>query len=161
CVTVVSDAGERMRIAIVGGTGLVGRAITRAAIQEGHEVRAIVRHPPSANDVVDPLLKEATYIAGDVTTVTSLKGCFEDIDVVVHAAGIAREKRPMQTFTRVNVEGTRHVILGCQREGTPHLIYLSSLGADRGASDYHRSKRHAELLVREYTGPWTILRPGN
>jgi NADH dehydrogenase len=40
------------------------------------------------------------------------------------------------------------------------FVYLSSLGADRGSSDYHRSKRAAEDLVRRIRGGWLILRPG-
>jgi len=47
------------------------------------------------------------------------------------------------------------------RGGLPKFIYISSLAAERGTSDYHASKREAEALVRRYEGEWVILRPGN
>jgi NADH dehydrogenase len=48
-----------------------------------------------------------------------------------------------------------------RRSGNPKFIFVSSLGAERGTSDYHRSKRAAEELVRQYEGEWVIVRPGN
>jgi NADH dehydrogenase len=90
-----------------------------------------------------------------------LVGVFDGMNVVVHTAGIAREQLPDMTFERINVDGTAHVVAECRRAKRAHLIFISSLGADRGSSRYHASKRRAELLVREYRAPWTILRPGN
>jgi NADH dehydrogenase len=40
-------------------------------------------------------------------------------------------------------------------------VFVSSLGAPEGASDYHRSKRDAEAIVEHFKGNWTICRPGN
>ncbi len=34
-----------MKIAVIGATGFVGSAILQEALQRGHEVTAIVRHP--------------------------------------------------------------------------------------------------------------------
>ena len=34
-----------MKIALIGATGFVGSAILREALERGHEVTAIVRHP--------------------------------------------------------------------------------------------------------------------
>jgi NADH dehydrogenase len=65
------------------------------------------------------------------------------------------------TFTGVNVDGTRNIIREAERAGVGRFIYVSSLGAERGASDYHRSKREAEKLVEKFRGGWIILRPGN
>ena len=150
-----------MQFVVTGGTGLVGRAVVRACIRGGHHARVVVRHVPDYARIDDPVLREATYVAGDVSERMSLRGAFDGADVVVHAAGIAREQRPADTFQRVNVEGTRHVIWECSLAGNPHLVMLSSLGADRGRSEYHASKREAERLVASCKGPWTILRPGN
>ncbi len=34
-----------MKIALIGASGFVGKAITRELLDRGHEVTAIVRHP--------------------------------------------------------------------------------------------------------------------
>ncbi len=147
-----------MRLLVVGGTGLVGTAVVRALRVRGHSVRVVVRNPPgtSAEGV-----EGAEYIVGDITDARSLRGAADGCAAVVHVAGIGRETSPAATFHAVNVEGTRHVLAEAQRAGVPFVVYLSSLGAERGQSRYHRSKRHAEMLVREYPGRWLVLRPGN
>ena len=147
-----------MRLLVVGGTGLVGSAIVRALRVRGHSVRVVVRHPPSTSaDGVEG----AEYIVGDITDARSLRGAADGCAALVHVAGIGRETSPADTFQLVNVEGTRHVLAEAQRAGVPFVVYMSSLGAERGQSRYHRSKRHAEMLVREYPGRWLVLRPGN
>ncbi|MEO7966204.1 MAG: NAD-dependent epimerase/dehydratase family protein [Gemmatimonadaceae bacterium] len=85
----------------------------------------------------------------------------QEFDVVVHLAGIRREEPPEQRFARINVEGTRHVLTEARRAGVTRVVYMSSLGAEKGQSSYHGSKVHAEDLVRGFGGVWTILRPGN
>src|SRR5699024_4353138 len=60
-----------------------------------------------------------------------------------------------------NIEGTRLLLAAAEAAGAPFFVFISSLGADEGESDYHRSKRAAESLVRAYRGRWLILRPGN
>jgi NADH dehydrogenase len=40
-------------------------------------------------------------------------------------------------------------------------VFVSSLGAEQGESEYHRSKREAERLVERFAGNWTVCRPGN
>jgi uncharacterized protein YbjT (DUF2867 family) len=62
----------------------------------------------------------------------------------------------------VNVEGTRRLAAEAKRAGVRRFVYVSSLGAERGASDYHRSKKAAEDAVRAVAPEgWLILRPGN
>src|SRR5262249_25707125 len=53
------------------------------------------------------------------------------------------------------------VLAEAERAMVPRFVYVSSLGADRGQSAYHKSKYAAEQLVRMYEGEWVILRPGN
>ena len=146
-----------MRLLVVGGTGLVGSAVVRSLRTRGHTVRVVTRHPPSA---VPSRIEGTEYVAGDITDEASLRGAADGCAAVVHVAGIARERRPHATYQAVNVDGTRNVLAEAQRAGVPFIVYLSSLGAERGTSAFHRSKRHAEMLVREYPGRWLVLRPG-
>jgi len=76
-------------------------------------------------------------------------------------AGIVEEAPPETTFEKINVEGTKHMLAEAKRAVVKRFVFVSSLGADSGESAYHRSKRDAEVLVRDFDGAWTICRPGN
>ena len=42
-----------MKIALIGATGFVGSAILKEALDRGHEVAAIVRHPEKLNSACE------------------------------------------------------------------------------------------------------------
>lgn len=147
-----------MRILVTGGTGVVGEAAVRALLGRGHTVRLLSRH---AGRDARAWPEGVEPHDGDVTRPETLRGAADDCDAVLHVVGIVDERPPELTFDRVNVDGTRHVVAEAARAGVPHLVYVSSLGADRGESPYHRSKHAGEEAVRGFGGRWVIVRPGN
>ena len=147
-----------MRILVTGGTGVVGEAAVEALVERGHEVRLFSRN--AEKDVEQwPDVVEA--MPGDVGNAAQVKNAAEGCDAVVHVVGIVAETPPDVTFERINVQGTANVVREAERANVKRFVYISSLGADRGQSDYHRSKKRAEDVVRTFEGNWTILRPGN
>lgn len=136
----------------------MGAAVVRALVARGHEVRLLARHADEAAagyaDGVQPV--SASIDDGDALAV-AVHGC----SAIVHLAGILTEEPPEATYEKVNVGGTAELLKAASGIGAPFFVFVSSLGADRGESEYHRSKRRAEELVRSYPGPWLILRPGN
>jgi uncharacterized protein YbjT (DUF2867 family) len=145
-----------MRVLLTGGTGLIGRATIDVLLRHGHEASVLAR-----NAAAGPRESGVTTFAGSVTDPASLAGVADRCDAVVHVTGIVREDLPHATFQRVNVEGTRNVVREAARAGVRRFVYISSLGANRGSSDYHRSKRAGEEITREFSGEWVIVRPGN
>jgi NADH dehydrogenase len=127
-------------------------------LKRGHEVRLLARH---AKDDARQWPGGVTPIVGDVSDVASIRGAADGCDAVLHVAGIVEESPPQVTFRRVNVEGTANVVAEAERAGVPRLVFVSSLGAEQGESEYHRSKREAERLVERFAGNWTVCRPGN
>ena len=147
-----------MRILVTGGTGVVGEAAVEALVERGHEVRLFSRN--AEKDVEQwPDVVEA--MPGDVGNAAQVKNAAEGCDAVVHVVGIVAETPPEVTFDRINVQGTVNIVREAQRARVKRFVYISSLGADRGESDYHQSKKRAEDAVRTFEGNWTILRPGN
>lgn len=147
-----------MRVLVTGGTGVVGKPAVDELLARGHTVRLLSRN--AERDArqwaagVEPY--EASVGDPDAT-----HGAAEGCDAVLHVAGIVAETPPEVTFERVNVEGTRLLGQEAERAGVRRFVYVSSLGADTGESDYHRSKIAAEEEVRRFRGSWLVLRPGN
>ena len=147
-----------MRVLVTGGSGVIGAGLIPELMACGHGVRLLAR---GADDASREWPEAVESFQADVTAADQLIGAADACDAVVHISGIVAERPPDITFERVNVDGTRNLLREASRAGLPTFVFLSSLGADRGSSAYHKSKRDAEALVREYDGHWIILRPGN
>lgn len=146
-----------MRVVVTGGTGVIGRATVSALLERGHEVGLLTRN--AGRDCRRwPSVKP---LEGSIDDPASLHGLLDGWDVVLHIAGIFREAPPQRTFETLNVEGTEHVVREAERAGVRRFIYVSSLGAERGESAYHRSKLRGEEITRTFDGEWVICRPGN
>jgi uncharacterized protein YbjT (DUF2867 family) len=145
-----------MRVLVTGGTGVVGRATITELLRRGHQVRLLSRgaeENASAWHGVEPF-------AGDVTDAASIAGAADGCGVVIHAVGIVAETPPGVTFAAVNVNGTANMLAEAARARIRRFVFISSLGCDRGASAYHRSKCEGEELVKGFTGDWSIVRTG-
>ena len=147
-----------MHVLVTGGTGLVGKFAVDHLLDRGHTVRLFSRD--AEHDAAQwPSGVEAR--SGDVEEDQSVRGAAEGCDAVLHVVGIIDESPPERTFDNINVEGTRRVVREAERAGVRRLVYVSSLGAGTGESEYHRSKRAGEDAVRSFRGEWLIVRPGN
>ena len=146
-----------MQILVTGGTGVVGASTVSALLERGHRIRLLSRH---AERDARAWPNGVTAIEGDVADAASITGAAEGCEAVVHLVAIIDEAPPDVTFQRVNVEGTRNIVAEAKRAGARKIIYVSSLGCDRGQSPYHRSKLAAEDIVRGFGGEWIIVRPG-
>jgi Nucleoside-diphosphate-sugar epimerases len=147
-----------MKVLVTGGTGVVGQSVVSELLDRGHSVRLLSRNADEDvgrwGDLVEPW-------PGSVSDTSNTLESASECDLVLHVAGIVAESPPETTFKTVNVDGTKNMIAEAERAGVGRFIYVSSLGAGEGRSDYHKSKRSAEELVEKFRGGWIILRPGN
>ncbi len=147
----------RMRIAMTGATGYVGRHVASRLLRREHGVRALVRSPGRAGPLAD---RGVELVAGDLADAGALGSLVEGADAVVHLVGIIAESG-RQTYDAVHLRGTE-ALLGAAREArTPLFVLMSALGA-RGspeATRYHRTKWQAEEAVRASGLAHAILRP--
>lgn len=156
------------RILITGASGFVGgRFMSRFRGRPDLVLHGVGRRP----------LADPDYTSVDLSRPFDL--AFEP-DVVIHAAARASPWGTAAEYERDNVTATRNVIDFCRRRsfqsGPPRLIYVSSssvfyrdgpqLGltedspiGPRFVNRYAAAKHAGELLVREYGGPWLIVRP--
>lgn len=90
-----------MRVAVTGSSGLIGTALVRALRSDGHDVRRLVRREPQGAD-------EARW---DPTAGTVAPGALDDVDAVVHLAGVGVGDRRWS-------EGHKRAVLDSRVEGT-------------------------------------------
>lgn len=164
------------KILITGITGYVGGSLARALVEEEDvELFGLIR--PSSN--LEPLSGlDVTCMEADITVRPSLKGVFDWVDYVIHAAGMLGEAGiPESTYHRVHVDGTNNVLSEIESlDDPPKVLYVSSpgvLGPITGepaaetavhnpSNPYERSKSAAEMMVKIYADhglPVTIVRP--
>lgn len=147
-------------IALVGGTGFVGRALGERLTQRGKALRVLTRRLTNASNLlVYPMLEVRV---GNSSDVEFLSRAFEGADAVVNLAGILHE-RGGQTFESVHVDLPRRVANACRAAGVRRLVHVSALGAAEDApSAYLRSKALGERAVAQGAGDGigvTIVRP--
>ncbi|MFN3965660.1 MAG: complex I NDUFA9 subunit family protein [Silanimonas lenta] len=147
-----------MKIAVLGGTGFVGRALLARLAAEGHALTVLSRNPHAH---LDRLLPPGTQVAcGDVYDPEFLKARFQGQDAVVNLVGILNERGDNgRGFQRAHVGLTKLVVAACQLAGVRRLLQMSSLNAGRGESFYLKSRGEAEAVVKASGLDWTIFQP--
>ncbi|WP_295902454.1 NAD-dependent epimerase/dehydratase family protein [uncultured Bdellovibrio sp.] len=116
-----------MKILVTGANGFLGSWVTKALVNEGHNVYALVRPKSDISELEGVNCK---YVHGDVTDIHSLLEAFKGVDTVFHLAGvIAYKKSQRAMMDKVNVQGTANVVSVCREHKVRRLVYLSSVVA--------------------------------
>lgn len=158
-------------ILVTGASGFIGRALVEELSLAGHRVRAAMRQPAD----VFPRQVEVVAVS-DLTRPVDWRLLLNDIDIVVHLAGIAHagEGIAEQAYDRINRLATAELATAARSAGIGRLVFISSIRAQSGPCSGHplteadppqptdaygRSKLAAEESVRAAGVPFTILRP--
>lgn len=116
-------------IAVTGINGLLGSFIARQLRAENYSVVGITRSDSDLTLVQD-LNNTLTWRTGDVLDPISLVSCFENVETVIHAAGmVSFNPRRADEIFAVNTEGTKNVVNACLKAGVKKLIFISSVAA--------------------------------
>ena len=164
-------------ILLTGATGFLGHNLVPRLIEEGHQVRALVR-PTSQVDFLKKWQVELAY-ADDISDTKAVRKACEGCDQVIHAAGKFSFWGSDEDFWQTNVLGTTAVIeaaLSAQVQRFIHISTIVVIGKMTTGSTidetvpchpqepYQQTKYEAEKRVlaahREHGLPAIILRPG-
>ena len=118
-----------MQVLVVGGTGTLGRQIARRALDNGHQVRCMVRTPRKAS-----FLQEwgCELTRGNLLQPDSLDYALDGVDAVIDAA-TSRPDDPKSIYV-TDWDGKVNLLRACERADVKRYVFLSLLGAHR-----HRS----------------------
>jgi uncharacterized protein YbjT (DUF2867 family) len=143
-------------IAVMGASGNIGGRISDQLLAAGHKVRAIGR---SAEKLAALKGRGAEVLLGDAADVAFLTQAFSGAD----GAFTLQPPNPTATdyLARQNAEGEA-IARAAADSGLPHLIALSSVGADvpAGTGPIAGLHRQEERLKRLTTTNVLALRPG-
>lgn len=134
-----------MRVAVIGGTGTLGRLVVGALTASGDEVRVLSRSAAS-------LPAGATHHPIDLRTGDGLASALDEVDAVVDAANATSKAKD------VLVAGTRRVLEAGRAAGVGHHLLISIVGCDRVPIGYYRAKTAQERVLGEGAVPWSLLR---
>jgi uncharacterized protein (TIGR01777 family) len=116
--------GRRLRVAITGQSGLIGRALSAMLTTGGHEVLAVVRRAPTAGE-----------IAWDPAAGTIESDKLAEVDAVVHLAGEnigdgrwTEAKKTLIRESRVHGTQVLSAALARLRGGPCTLVSASAIG---------------------------------
>lgn len=112
-------------ILVIGGTGTLGRQVVRRALDEGYEVRCIVRPRMNPAD----FLRDwgATTVQADLTDPSSLPAALVGVHTVIDCS----TARPEESTDKIDWEGKVALIQCAQAMGIQRYVFCSILHCDR------------------------------
>ena len=151
--------GGTQNILILGGYGLIGSAITRLLVREGHSVTGLGRSARKGL-AVSPDAKWISADLSDLTTPEDWKKPLEGVDVVINASGILQSGFRDQ-ISVIQTDAICALISACEASGTTRFIQISAPGASESSdTEFYRSKASADDFLKASGLNWTIFRPG-
>jgi len=110
---------------VVGATGTLGRQVVRKALDEGYDVRCLVRPRQNPAD----FLRDwgASTVQGDLTDPSSLPAIMVGISSIIDCA----TARPEESTTKVDWEGKVALIQAAQAMGIQRYVFTSIYDCDR------------------------------
>lgn len=145
-----------IKIAVLGGYGLIGSACIRALKRDGHVVLGVGRSERHGKRC-DPNIH---WIALDIsrTSVADWRVALQGVDVVVNASGILQDGagNSLTTIHETAIANLVEALSGT----TTRFIQISAAGVSETASTaFFRSKARGDRILIKSSLDWVILRP--
>ena len=146
-------------VTVFGGSGFLGRHVTRALARRDFRIRAAVRRPDLAGHL-QPVgrVGQIHAVQANVRYPASVEAAVRDAAVVINLVGVLSEGG-RQSFEAVHAAGAETVAHAAATHGA-RLIHVSALGADaQSPALYAQTKAAGEAAVRAAVADAVIFRP--
>ena len=167
-----------MKTLVTGSTGFLGSSVLRELINDGREVKALIRKGTSKKNITG-LDVEIAY--GDLRDIESIRSALNGCDILYHvAAYYSLWDRNKQLSHEINVKGTRNILRAAKEKDLKKIVYTSTVGCiglnedttpatentffnkNTLSNDYKKSKYQAEQVALEFARgglPVVIVNP--
>ena len=154
-----------MKVMVTGATGFIGANLVRALLEQGYQVKALVRKESTRKNIEG---SDIEVVFGDLRDMTSLGMALNGCEVLFHVAASYTFWSPdPKDIYETNVKGTENILAAAIAEGIKRVVYTStestigiakngSLGTEEKETDpgalaghYKKSKYMAEKLALE------------
>ncbi len=115
-----------MKVLVIGATGTLGRQIAKKAIEDGYEVRCMVRRPRNAS-----FLQEwgCELTQGDLMNFQDVKYALKGVDAVIDSATL-RADDPRNVY-QTDWEGKLNLFNACEETGVKRVVFMSLLFSEK------------------------------
>ena len=114
------------KILLAGATGYLGTFITEELVKREYDVKIIVRN----KEKVELEAQNLTILEAQLTQPETLDGVCKNIDVVISAVGITRQKDGL-TYMDVDFQSNVNLIDEAKKEGVKKIVYISVLNGEK------------------------------
>jgi nucleoside-diphosphate-sugar epimerase len=116
-----------MRIAVTGGSGLIGRAIVSLAVAQDHRVVSIDRAAPPADQAANDAVE---FVEADLTDYASFERAIDGCDALIHMAAIPSPRGfPDHVVHNNNVVSSYNALSAAAHLGITRICQASSINA--------------------------------
>jgi nucleoside-diphosphate-sugar epimerase len=109
---------------VTGASGFLGSHIVDACLEDGNDVRALVRRSSDLSYLRTLTGSKLHY--GDLSSPSALDEATRGVDVVYHSAARVLDYGSRADFEEANVEGTRLLLEASRRNGVGRFVFVSS-----------------------------------
>jgi len=135
---------------VTGATGFLGSHVARVLVDQGADLRLLVRPTSNLKNLEGLKAETAT---GDLRDAASLEKAMSGCDTVFHVAADYRlwVRDPNEMY-RSNVEGTRALIEAAKKNGVQRVVYTSSVATIGFTSDGRPADEDSPVSLADMIG---------
>jgi len=108
---------------VTGATGFIGGHLVQRLVEEGHQVRCLVR-PSSDTSLLEKL--DVEIAVGDLTSARSLAGAASGCRYVFHCGAHVSDWATTDELARINVDGTRNLLEASMGASVERFVHFST-----------------------------------
>lgn len=151
-----------MKILVTGATGFTGHNLTQKLLEEGHDVRILVRSKSRVGLADQPGLE---VIEGDIRDQPVVEQCVKGCEKVFNIAAMFRSAKSVdQDYHDIHVKGVQHLLQAALKHDVKRFVHCSTVGVHGDVKNppanenspyapadiYQRTKLEGELWAREF-----------
>lgn len=148
---------------MTGGTGYMGSRLIPLLLEQGHEVKALVRPGSELR-----LPWGVTAVTGDALKMDSYAAAVHGADTFVHLIGVAHPGPSKGAqFRSIDLVSAQVALKAARGAGIKHFIYLSVAHPAPAMKEYIAVRSECEAMIRAsglnatFVRPWYVLGPGH